>query len=292
MPDNLKIAVASGKGGTGKTTVSVNLFESVRRQNHQVTLADCDVEEPNDHVFLDGQLKHNEIVTTPIPSINKDKCVYCGDCAKICTFNAILFVKPISHIQVLPDLCKSCGACLWACKYDAITEYPKKLGVINHYEVNGQYLTEGKLEIGSPFAVPVIKKLKKETPESDIVIYDSPPGTSCPVMETIVDVDFVVVVTEPTPFGLSDLKLMVETLKKMKKQAGVVINRSTNNSQTLYGYLEQESLPVLMEIPFDRKLAAQYSNGKLFTDMEGDYENKFYSLFERIREALKKEVNE
>lgn len=291
MPDNLKIAVASGKGGTGKTTISVNLFEAIRRRKHNVTLADCDVEEPNDHVFLDGQLVHNETVTTPIPRIDKDKCVYCGDCAKICAFNAILFVKPISHIQVLPDLCKSCGACVWACNYKAITEYPKKLGVLNRYEINGQYLTEGKLEIGSPFAVPVIKKLKQATPESDVVIFDSPPGTSCPVMETIEDVDYTIVVTEPTPFGIADLKLMVETLKKMNKQAGVVINRSTSNNRKLYDYLKQEDLPVLMEIPFDRKLAAQYSNGKLFTDLGEDYEDKFYNLFERIKENLKKSVD-
>ncbi|MFO8087750.1 MAG: ATP-binding protein [Bacteroidales bacterium] len=289
MSDQLKIAVASGKGGTGKTTLSVNLYTAIARTDTcSVTLADCDVEEPNDHVFIHGQLKHSQTVTTPIPQINKDKCVYCGECAEICAFNAILFVKPISHIQVMPDLCKSCGACLWACRYNAIREVDKPLGKINTYQVGKHQMTEGELEIGSPFSVPVIKELKSKTPDTDVVIYDSPPGTSCPVMETIQDADYVLVVTEPTPFGLSDLKLMIGTLKKMQKQAGVVINRSHDNQQELYDYLNSEDLPVLLEIPFDRKLAGQYSNGLLFVDFNKDYEQRFINLFHRIEKEVKK----
>ena len=288
----MKIAVASGKGGTGKTTVSVNLFSVVQQmEKSKVVLADCDVEEPNDQVFLKGEFDWSEDVTTPIPSINEDKCVYCGECAEICAFNAIMFVKPIKHIQVLPDLCKSCGACTWACRYDAIKEIPKKLGVLNQYKLIGNSLVEGMLEIGSPFSTPVIKELKKKVGEHDVVIYDSPPGTSCPVMETIHDADFVVVVAEPTPFGISDLKLMAETLKQMNKQAGVVINRSNSQNRELYDYLEQENLPVLMEIPFDRRLAEQYSNGKLFTEMSDGYREKFENLFAKIREEVAEELS-
>ncbi|MFW6020230.1 MAG: P-loop NTPase [Bacteroidales bacterium] len=283
----MKIAIASGKGGTGKTTVAVNLFSAIKHgQNNKIAIADCDVEEPNDHIFLKGKHQWFEDVTTPIPSINKDKCVYCGKCAEICAFNAIMFVKPIKHIQVLPDLCKSCGACTWACPYDAINEIPKKLGVLNQYDLNGSTLLEGMLDIGSPFSVPVIKDLKKKAENYDLVIYDSPPGTSCPVMETIHDVDFVVVVTEPTPFGISDLKLMVETIKQMNKQAGVVINRSSFDNQSLYKYLEEENLPVLMEIPFDKKLAEHYSNGLLFVEKSEEYREKFENLFESIYQKI------
>lgn len=261
MSNKLKIAVASGKGGTGKTTVSANLFSVLREKYRQnASLADCDVEEPNDHIFFDTELLNSEDVNTLIPEIN-DKCVYCGICADICAFNAIIFVKSISHIQVMPDLCKSCGACKWACPYDAIDEYPKKLGTVNRYKVGEQILTEGKLEIGTPFAIPVIKQLKKSVPDSDIVLYDSPPGTSCPVMETIHDADYVIIVAEPTPFGMSDLKVMTETLKQMHLSAGVVINRSEGKDQQLREYLHEQKLPVLMEIPYERELAEQYSRG-------------------------------
>jgi MinD superfamily P-loop ATPase len=280
----LKIAVASGKGGTGKTTVSVNLFEAIRRMNQaSVTLADCDVEEPNDHVFLKAKKEKQQDVTTPIPQINKTKCVYCGKCAEICAFNAIMFVKPISHIQVMPDLCKSCGACSWVCPHDAISEYDKKLGELNQYKIKDAFLAEGRLEIGSPFSVPVIKQLKAQTPAADVIIYDSPPGTSCPVMETIHDVDFVLVVTEPTPFGVSDLKLMIQTLQKMNKNAAVLINRSMGDHSELTTYLEEQNLPVLMEIPFDRQLAAEYSNGKLFVDIDEEWESKFRELYLNIK---------
>ncbi|MGM0613072.1 MAG: ATP-binding protein [Bacteroidota bacterium] len=283
----MKIAVASGKGGTGKTTVAVNLFSVIQNQEERnYVLADCDVEEPNAHVFLNGEHEWSENVTTPIPSIDKDKCVYCGKCAEICAFNAIMFVKPISHIQVLPDLCKSCGACTWACPYDAINEIPKKLGVLNQYKLDKNNLLEGMLDIGSPFSVPVIKELKKKAEDYELVIYDSPPGTSCPVMETIHDVDFVVVVAEPTPFGVADLKLMIETLKQMDKQAGVVINRSTSDNHLIYEYLEQENLPVMMEIPFERQLAEQYSNGLLFAEQSDIYREKFENLFDSIHQKI------
>ncbi|MFO8053762.1 MAG: ATP-binding protein [Bacteroidales bacterium] len=280
---NIKIAVASGKGGTGKTTVAVNLFAAIKKLNAQaVTLSDCDVEEPNAQLFFPGKPEHLMDVNALIPRINKTRCTYCGDCAKICAFNAIMFVKDISHIQVMPDLCKSCGACLWACRYDAIQEYDKKLGQINLLQTGKHSIREGRLEIGSPFAVPVIRELKKQTPEKEIVIYDSPPGTSCPVIETIHDADFVIVVAEPTPFGLSDLKLMTQTLKKINKTAGVVINRAISGQQKLYDYLKQENLPVLMEIPFDRQLAAHYSKGNLFVDVSKEYDKLFHALYKNI----------
>lgn len=249
-----KIAVASGKGGTGKTTVSLNLFYTLQKYlDQKIQLVDCDVEEPNIHLFTKGKVKSVTEVNIRIPVIDSDKCTYCGDCATACAYNSILFVKSISHIAVLEDLCHGCGVCIYVCNQSyVIVEKDKKLGEVNIYELsNGNVLVEGKIEIGSALAVPVIADTLKSMDENALRIIDAPPGTSCPVMETIKDVDYTILVTEPTPFGLNDLKLMVETMRKLCGSFGVVINRAGLGDTAIYDYLREENIEVLARIPFN-----------------------------------------
>ncbi|MBN1650417.1 MAG: ATP-binding protein [Bacteroidales bacterium] len=283
---NYKIAIASGKGGTGKTTVSLNLFYTLQKSlDQKIQLVDCDVEEPNIKLFTKGELKSKSDVNIKIPVIDKDKCVYCGDCAAACSYNAILFVKSISHIAVLEDLCHGCGVCSYVCNQpNVIIEKDKKLGEVNTYKLeNANELVEGKIEIGSALAVPVIAKTLNSTDDKALRIIDAPPGTSCPVMETIKDVDYTVLVTEPTPFGLNDLKLMVETMRKMKGRFGVVINRAGLGDKAIYEYLKNENIPLLMEIPFDKNLARIYSEGKIMVDEVPEINHKYLQLFENIK---------
>ncbi len=286
---NYKIAIASGKGGTGKTTVSLNLFYTLQKSlNQKIQLVDCDVEEPNIKLFTKGELKSKADVNIKIPVIDKDKCIYCGDCAAACSYNAILFVKSISHIAVLEDLCHGCGACSYVCNQPGvIVEKDKKLGEVNIYKLNNtNELVEGRIEIGSALAVPVIGKTLNSTDENALRIIDAPPGTSCPVMETIKEVDYTVLVTEPTPFGLNDLKLMVETMRKMKGEFGVVINRAGLGNNAVYDYLKSENITLLMEIPFDKNLARIYSEGKIMVDEVPEINDKYIELFENIKLKL------
>ncbi|MBN2236525.1 MAG: ATP-binding protein [Bacteroidales bacterium] len=286
---NYKIAVASGKGGTGKTTVSLNLFYALQKSlNQKIQLVDCDVEEPNLQLFTNGKLVSEDDVNIKIPVIDKENCLYCGDCASACAYNAILFVKSISHIAVLEDLCHGCGACSYACKQeDIIVEKDKKLGQVNRYELADQAeLIEGRIEIGAALAVPVIGKTLKSTDSNALRIIDAPPGTSCPVMETIKDVDYTILVTEPTPFGVNDLKLMVETMRKLGGKFGVVINRSGLGDKTIYKYLADENIELLMEIPFDKTLAKIYSEGKIMVDEFPELNAKYLQLFEKVKQNL------
>ncbi|MCD6179832.1 MAG: ATP-binding protein [Bacteroidales bacterium] len=283
---NYKIAIASGKGGTGKTTVSLNLFYTLQKLVAQkIQLVDCDVEEPNINLFTKGDIKSVTDVNIKIPVIDSDKCTYCGDCATACAYNSILFVKSISHIAVLEDLCHGCGACTYVCNQpDVIVEKDKKLGEVNIYNLNnGNELVEGKIEIGSALAVPVIADTLKLTDNNSLRIIDAPPGTSCPVMETIKNVDYTILVTEPTPFGLNDLKLMVETMRKLSGKFGVVINRAGLGNNAIYDYLQQEKIELLMEIPFDKNLARIYSEGKIMVNELPAIYEKYVQLFDKVK---------
>lgn len=283
---NSKIAIASGKGGTGKTTVSLNLFFTLQKiLDQKIQLVDCDVEEPNIQLFTKGELVSVSDVNIKIPLIDSDKCVYCGDCASACAYNSILFVKSISHIAVLEDLCHGCGVCSYVCNQpDVIVEKDKKLGEVNTYKLdNGNELIEGRIEIGSAIAVPVIGETLKLTDKNALKIIDAPPGTSCPVMETIKDVDYTILVTEPTPFGLNDLKLMVETTRKMHGKFGVVINRAGLGDSAIYDFLREENIELLMEIPFDKNLARIYSEGKIMVDEVPAIYEKYVQLFDKVK---------
>jgi MinD superfamily P-loop ATPase len=260
----IKIAIASGKGGTGKTLVATNLFYSLFTNGTPVTLIDCDAEEPNAKIFFEGDLDKSVPVTQKVPIIDMARCTFCGKCHEYCIYNAIFILPPLKVIQVIEDLCHGCGACTVACQDRAITEKDVLLGTVNSYRVNSlAHLVEGCTNIGLFSPVPVIKAELKEGRTDQITIMDAPPGTSCPFIQTVVTADYVILVTEPTPFGLSDLKQSVETLRTLNKAFGVIVNRSGIGNRDVYHYLQDQNISLLLEIPYDRMIAMLYSSGKL-----------------------------
>lgn len=282
----MRIAIASGKGGTGKTFVSTNLFNVLRKNNQRVCLVDCDAEEPNDMVFIGGVKEESFEVTQKVPIIDESKCQYCGKCHDYCNYNAIFFLKEPPIIKAMHELCHGCGACSVACEYGAITEIDDLLGNVTRFKVDSQSsLIESRVKVGVYSPVRVIKKAVKEANEADVVLLDSPPGTSCPFIQTVVNADFVVLVTEPTPFGLSDLMQSVDTLKSIGKRCGVIINRAGMGNDDVYEYLRIEEIPLLMSVPFDRTIASSYSRGELITDIEEEWANKFNQLYSLIVES-------
>ncbi|MGD9930433.1 MAG: P-loop NTPase [Mangrovibacterium sp.] len=279
----MKIAIASGKGGTGKTLVATNLFQTIRKAGEPVILIDCDSEEPNDQQFINGNLIDEQLVTQNIPVIDTDKCTYCGKCQEYCHYNAILVLPEIRHIQVVEDLCHDCGACLYACQRGAITEKEKMIGAITKYDVDDHSaLYESRIEVGVYSSVPLIREAIKDAENGHFAIFDAPPGTSCPFIATVEQADYVVLVTEPTPFGLNDLKLSVETLQELGKSFGVVINRAGLGNNAVQEYLAENKIQLLAEIPFDRKIAASYSEGILITDSLDEYRELFAQLYETL----------
>lgn len=282
----MKIAVASGKGGTGKTTISVNLYFFIEKfLNKNVRLIDCDVEEPNDLVFFPAAVKtgHNEIFQQ-VPRIDTNKCVFCRKCADWCEFNAISIVKNLGFAEVNPDLCHSCGACVEACKFRAISEHSKLLGTISHFETGfGNGLTEGRLQVGSSMQTSLIKEVKKTADGTDeIIIYDAPPGTSCPVVETVADADYIILVTEPTPFGLHDLKITLELLIDMRKSFGVIVNKAGLGSRDIYHFLNENNIEILGEIPFTKKYASNYASGKILETILPETESIYHEIIEKL----------
>lgn len=283
MIEKMKIAIASGKGGTGKTLISTNLFNALQKQNRNVTLVDCDAEEPNDREFIAGDLILSFDVTQQIPVIDESKCTYCGKCYDYCNYNAIFFLGEQRMIRVMEDLCHGCGACSVACEFGAITEKEDLLGTVSQYSISeNSTLIEARMKVGVHSPVSTIKAAINATESNRIVILDAPPGTSCPFIQTVAQADYVVLVTEPTPFGLSDLKQSVETLKTLGKPCGVIVNRAGLGDLEVYNYLKQENIPLLMSIPFDREIASIYSNGGLLTNEDAEWEQKFNQLFTSI----------
>jgi len=281
-----KIAIASGKGGTGKTTVAINLFSLIQKKiTNNVILVDCDVEEPNDSLFFpEANIINSTSVTQQIPEINKDKCTYCRKCVDYCVFNAIVVIPGINFAEANSSLCHSCGACSVACEYDAITEKPFPVGEVAKFD---NQLVEGKLKIGSTMQTYLIKKLKERVSNNaDVILYDAPPGTSCPVVETVADTDYVILVTEPTPFGLYDLKLTVAMLKELEKPFGVIINKSGIGNLKLYNYLECENIEILGDIPYNKKYASNYALGSLLTDIPEDILLQYEYIVEKLEREL------
>ncbi len=275
------ISIASGKGGTGKTTVATNLALSL---GSAVQLLDCDVEEPNAHLFIHPVFDQTKTVTAPVPEIDMNKCTLCGKCGEICQFKAIVVVGQ----TVLPfeELCHSCGGCMAVCPEDAITEKGRELGIIQKGHRNGIEFIHGKLRVGEAMSPPLIKKVLAYTDPAKLTIVDAPPGTSCPVIESMKRADFVLLVTEPTPFGLYDLKLAVGAAKILNIPCGLIINRSDLGDDNVKAYADRENLPVLMEIPFDRQIAETYSRGEMIVEVMPEWKEKFLKLYEKIKHLV------
>ncbi len=283
----MKIAIASGKGGTGKTFVTTNLFWTIQEGGEQIVLVDCDAEAPNVGEFLLGETYETTDIELLIPKIDKESCVFCGKCFDYCSYNAIFYLPTMKVIQLTEELCHSCGACSVACTHGAITEQVKKVGVVSKQKFGANAeIYECRTEIGTHSSVPVIKKGIQAVEDKSLALFDSPPGISCPFISTVEDADYVVLVTEPTPFGLNDLKLSVETLKSMDKPMGVVINRAGLGDNTVYEWLSSEGIPVLMKIPFDKQIAQIYSEGNILAQKSENYKEVFLALWNNIKEEV------
>jgi MinD superfamily P-loop ATPase len=278
------LSIASGKGGTGKTTVAVNLALSLEG-SHSVQFLDCDVEEPNAHFFLKPRILQNRPVFIPIPEIVEEKCTYCGKCAEVCAYNAIAVLK--DNVLVFPELCHGCGGCSLLCPEQAIKEKGQRIGIIEFGATNNLQFIHGKLDIGQAMPSPLIRTAKKHINSTRTVLIDVPPGTSCPVVEAVKGSDFCFLVTEPTPFGLNDLRLAVETLKKLNIPFGVIINRADVGDKKVHNYCDKENIPILMTIPMDKNIAVAYSKGETIIETQPAYKQKFLELFKQAENLRK-----
>lgn len=272
------VSIASGKGGTGKTTVATNLALSLEGE---VNLLDCDVEEPNAHLFLNPEINSTEPVTTFVPEVDKQKCTLCRKCVDICRFSALALAG--KSLLVFPELCHSCEGCLEVCEEGAITISTRELGEVESGSRGRLGYYAGRLRVGEAMSPPLIKKVRSVEQDREVTIIDAPPGTSCPVITAMKGTDFVLMVTEPTPFGLHDLKLAVEAVKVLGIPGGLVINRADMGDDAVKEYAAKEGLPVLMEIPFDRSIAEAYSRGVPIVEAFPEWIGKFKELFEKIQ---------
>jgi len=275
------ISIASGKGGTGKTTVATNLALSIGKAQ----LIDCDVEEPNANIFLKAKIKEHEDVSVNIPKINKSKCNFCGKCSEFCVYNALAVVP--SDVLVFPELCHSCGGCELVCPKDAVSWNKRVIGRIEHGQAEDIDFYHGLLNVGEMQAVPVIKALKRKVDKNKNVIIDVSPGTSCPVIESISGSDYCILVTEPTPFGLHDLKLAVDVVRHMYIPFGVIINRDGVGDKKVELYCQKEKIPVLLKIPARKKTAYLYSKGIALASESHEWHEMFGMVFNRIKEEVK-----
>ena len=277
------VSVASGKGGTGKTTIAINLALSL----DNVQFLDCDVEEPNAHIFLRPQINKQKKAYIPVPEIDESKCNYCGKCAKVCVYNAIAVLSSQDGKKgttlVFAHLCHGCGACSALCPENAIKEVNREIGVVELGNCGQIEFIHGKLNIGEAMSPPLIRQVKEHINPKKTVIIDVPPGTSCPVVESVKGSDFCILVTEPTPFGLNDLVLAVEVLRKLKIPFGVVINRADLGNDKTEGYCGQENIPTLMKIPFKKEIAMAYSKGEPILKIFPEYRKDFQKMFNTIK---------
>ncbi len=277
------LSVASGKGGTGKTLVATSLALALKERDG-VQLVDCDVEEPNAHIFMKPVITNSEAVSIPVPKIARDKCTYCGKCTEVCAYNAMAVAGEL--VLTFPELCHGCGACNYLCPEKAITEEDRIIGIVETGYSNGVAFAQGKLAIGSPMATPIIRKVKLQANSGGTVIMDVSPGTSCPVVESVKGSDFCLLVTEPTPFGRNDLALAVEMVRKLNIPCGVVLNRAGADDSLIAEYCRQEKTPILLTIPLDTDIARLYSRGITLIDGLPQWRESFARLFNQIEEMV------
>lgn len=274
----MKIAVLSGKGGTGKTTVSTN----ISALNKNIILIDADVEEPNASIFLKPIVTEEEKIFVEYPLVNYEKCNLCGKCGELCKFNSIIPAK--NTVLVFKESCHSCGGCELVCPTSAIKYEKREIGkVIKGKTKFDGYMEYGLLNIGELSGVKIIKALKDNIKDKELVIIDSPPGTSCATVAAVEDSDFAIIVTEPTPFGISDMKMVVEMLREMKIPFGVFVNKADLGDIEVYEYCRKEKIDILGEIPFDKEIAAYYSKGQLFSQYSPHYKEVFEKLLQEIK---------
>ncbi len=281
----MQIAMASGKGGTGKTTVAVNLATV---HDGPVCLLDCDVEEPNVHLFVNPSIKKSDRVRIQIPSFIMERCNSCGACRIACRFNAIVLIK--GKPLLLKELCHSCGACVYACKENAIEEIDREIGTIEIGDWANGLFGHGKLDIGEARSEPIIEEVRalgKARPNDELVIVDAPPGTSCPVIAAVRGVDYVLLVTEPTPFGLHDLEAALNMVKALKMEAGIVINRCDIGDDRVRDFCRERGVPVLAEFPFDRRIAETYSRGEIASNVLPDIREGYLELMGKLLSGVR-----
>ena len=275
--EDMNIAFASGKGGTGKTTIAVNLAYFLACSKQQVQYLDCDVEEPNGHIFLKPKIDTSTPAKVMVPVIDQDKCTSCGECSAHCQFNALVTLP--KNVLLFPELCHGCGLCVHICPEKAIRDGDREIGLIEKGKaIQDIDFIHGILNVGEPMAGPLIQEVKHHYKEHYVRIIDAPPGTSCPVVKTISDADVVVMVTEPTPFGLHDLKIAVSVAKNLEKPIGIVINRQNGEFPPLETYLLKNDLPVIMVLPEDREIARHYSMGDILLQALPLYIDRFMEL--------------
>lgn len=278
------VAIASGKGGTGKTTVAVALAQALATEKPQVplTFLDCDVEEPNAHLFLHPSIKRREEVGILVPEVDAAKCTYCGRCAEVCAYHAIAVVG--RKVLVFRELCHGCGSCAWNCPEGAIREVLHPTGIIEEGIAGPIRFAHGVLNVGEAMATPVIRQLKRRfLPSEGVAILDAPPGTACPVVETMRGADFALMVTEPTPFGLHDLRLAVQVAREeLGLPVGVVVNRDGVGDQGVDRFCQEEGIPILLRIPLDRRVAEAYSEGRPLLEALPAYKGAFLRLYEQM----------
>jgi len=281
----MQIAIASGKGGTGKTTVSTNLSYLATLAGKTVHLLDCDVEEPNCHIFVNPEFDTSKNVCIPVPEVDREKCTACGECSSICQFSAIVCIKEM--ILTFPELCHGCGGCRRVCPEQAISDGAREVGTLKIGRSDGFRFTQGRLRVGEAMSPPLIREVKASNGEVDLTIIDAPPGTSCPVITAIRGSDFVCLVTEPTPFGLNDLELAVDMVRALGLPLGVVINCADIGDERVAVYCGEQEIPILAEIPEDRQVAEAYCRGDIACRAVPEIRPAFQSLLLAIEGQLK-----